>query len=77
MSLHGRDRNADRWMVAGTMGEPRGPKTELRMSPEQTIRAVAPGGLKLAHVVEIPPYHYGAVFERSPPESEDAPPAGT
>lgn len=45
-------------------GEPRGPKTELRMSPDQTIRAVEAGGLKLARVVEVPPYHYGAVFER-------------
>lgn len=58
------------------LGEPRGPRTELRMSPEQTIRAVEPGGLKLAHVVEVLPYHYGAVFERSPPESEDAASAG-
>jgi len=47
------------------LGEPRGPKTELRMSPEQTIEAVEAGGLKLAQLVEIPPYHYGVVFERS------------
>jgi SAM-dependent methyltransferase len=47
------------------MGEPRGPKTELRMSPEQTIKAVERGGLELAEIVELPPYHYGAVFERS------------
>jgi ubiquinone/menaquinone biosynthesis C-methylase UbiE len=48
------------------LGEPRGPRTELRTSPEQTIAAVASGGLKLSHVVEVPPYHYGVVFERSP-----------
>jgi ubiquinone/menaquinone biosynthesis C-methylase UbiE len=48
------------------LGEPRGPKTELRMSPEQTIRAIEPAGLKLAYVVELPPYHYGAVFEQPP-----------
>jgi hypothetical protein len=47
------------------LGEPRGPKTELRTSPEQTILAVEAGGFKLARVVEVPPYHYGAVFERS------------
>lgn len=47
------------------LGEPRGPKTELRMSPEQTIEAVQAGGLKLAQLVEVPPYHYGAVFERA------------
>ena len=46
-------------------GEPRGPKTELRLSPEQTIEAVKAGGLKLTQLVELPPYHYGAVFERS------------
>jgi SAM-dependent methyltransferase len=47
------------------LGEPRGPKTELRLSPEQTIEAVESGGLTLARVIEVPPYHYGAVFERA------------
>jgi SAM-dependent methyltransferase len=46
------------------LGEPRGPRTELRLSPRQTIDAVEAGGLKLVEVVEIPPYHYGAIFER-------------
>lgn len=45
------------------LGEPRGPKTELRLSPEQTIKEVESGGLKLAQLVDVPPYHYGAVFE--------------
>lgn len=44
------------------LGEPRGPKSELRLSPEQTTDAVESSGLKLAGLVEIPPYHYGAVF---------------
>jgi SAM-dependent methyltransferase len=48
------------------LGEPRGPKTELRLSPEQTIDAVELGGLALAQLVEVPPYHYGAVFQRRP-----------
>ena len=48
------------------LGEPRGPKTELRLSSERTIEAVEAGGLKLAHLVELPPYHYGAVFRRKP-----------
>jgi SAM-dependent methyltransferase len=48
------------------LGEPRGPKTELRLSPEQTISALEAGGLKLAYLVEIPPYHYGAVFQQLP-----------
>jgi ubiquinone/menaquinone biosynthesis C-methylase UbiE len=46
------------------LGEPRGPKTELRMSPEETIKSVEEGGLKLKKIVEVPPYHYGAVFTR-------------
>jgi SAM-dependent methyltransferase len=44
------------------LGEPRGPKTELRLSPQQTIDAVESSGLKLAEAVEIPPYHYAVVF---------------
>ncbi len=45
------------------LGEPRGPKTELRLSPKQTIEVVESSGLKLAHLIEVPPYHYGAVFK--------------
>jgi len=47
------------------LGEPRGPKTEFRLSPQQTIDAVETGGLKFVELVEIPPYHYGAVFART------------
>jgi SAM-dependent methyltransferase len=47
------------------LGEPRGPKTELRISPEQTIKSVEAGDLRFAELVELPPYHYGVVFERS------------
>ena len=54
------------------LGEPRGPRTELRMSPDQTTHAVEAGGFKLARIVEVPPYHYGAVFERSGPERHAA-----
>ena len=43
-------------------GEPRGPRTELRLSPEETAARLAPAGLKLATLVELPPYHYGAIF---------------
>ena len=46
------------------LGEPRGPATELRMTPDQTIASVEPGGLKFRNRVEVSPYHYGAVFER-------------
>jgi len=44
------------------LGEPRGPATALRMTPEQTISAVTPSGLELAEIVEAPPYHYAAIF---------------
>ncbi|MFZ3336344.1 MAG: class I SAM-dependent methyltransferase [Xanthobacteraceae bacterium] len=47
------------------LGEPRGPRTELRMSPEDTIAAVKSAGLNLLTVVELPPNHYGAIFKRT------------
>ena len=53
------------------LGEPRGPKTELRVSPEQTIAAIEGAELKLSRIVELPPYHYGAVFERISTEQHD------
>jgi hypothetical protein len=39
-------------------------KTELRVSPQQVIAVVEPAGLKHVGLVEVPPYHYGAVFEK-------------
>ena len=48
------------------LGEPRGSKTELRLTPEKTVEIVEKGALKFLTLVEIPPYHYGAIFERSP-----------
>ena len=46
------------------LGEPRGPKTELRMSPDQTIEAAQSGGLKFLQLIDVPPYHYAVTFER-------------
>jgi SAM-dependent methyltransferase len=46
------------------LGQPRGPASELRLSPEQTVEAVEKGELKLESTVEIPPYHYAVIFER-------------
>jgi hypothetical protein len=46
------------------LGQPRGPATEMRMSLEQTRIAVEPAGFELKRAVELPPYHYGAVFAR-------------
>jgi len=46
------------------LDEPRGPTTVMRMSPDQVRAAVEPAGFQLSCVVELPPYHYGAVFLR-------------
>lgn len=46
------------------LGEPRGPATELRITPDTTIAAVRPAGFTVQQVVEVPPYHYAVVFER-------------
>src|SRR6185436_7909817 len=46
------------------LGEPRGPATDLRMTPEETIAAVKQSALVLRRQIEIPPYHYAVVFER-------------
>lgn len=47
------------------LGKPRGPATELRMTPEATIAEVERSGLKLRHTVEVSPYHYAVVFDSS------------
>ena len=47
------------------LGEPRGPATKLRMTPEATAAVVEPAGLKLREIVDLPPYHYGAIFEKA------------
>jgi SAM-dependent methyltransferase len=44
--------------------QPRGPMSELRLSPEQTVEAVEKSELKLESTVEIPPYHYAVIFEK-------------
>lgn len=45
------------------LGEPRGPATELRMDPETTKAVVELSDFRLVRVVEIPPYHYSAIFQ--------------
>lgn len=47
------------------LGQPRGPKTELRMEPGEVAAALAPSGLTLVNLVELLPYHYGAIFEKT------------
>ena len=46
------------------LGEPRGPRTELRMRPEQTIKAAETDGLEFRELIDVPPYHYAVVLER-------------
>ena len=44
------------------LGEPRGPATELRMTPEQTIMAVEQSSLTFRRQIEVSPYHYAAIL---------------
>lgn len=46
------------------LGQPRGPDTELRMDPEDVRHEVEPAGFTLEKVVDVGPYHYGAVFAK-------------
>ena len=46
------------------LGEPRGPSSNLRLSPEQTIASVTPSGLRFVRQIEVPPYHYAVIFGR-------------
>lgn len=46
-------------------GEPRGPPTDLRMSPNETETVVLDAAdITLSEQVEVPPYHYAVLFER-------------
>jgi ubiquinone/menaquinone biosynthesis C-methylase UbiE len=45
------------------LGKPRGPQTEMRMSPEAVRTVVETAGFFMQRVVDLPPYHYAAVFE--------------
>ena len=40
------------------------------MAPQQTIDAVEPAGLQLVEPVELPPYHYAAIFPACPFQGE-------
>jgi SAM-dependent methyltransferase len=46
------------------LGQPRGPKTEMRIAPNDVAGIVKQAGLLLNRIVDLPPYHYGAVFQR-------------
>lgn len=47
------------------LGQPRGPRTESRMSPERVSSVVIPAGFRQDRFVELPPYHYGAIFRKA------------
>lgn len=44
------------------LDQPRGPKTKMRMSPEAVQAVVERADFRFLHLVDLPPYHYGAVF---------------
>lgn len=46
------------------LGEPRGPRTEMRMSPDDTIASTAVDGLAFRELIDVPPYHYAVICER-------------
>jgi len=46
------------------LGQPRGPKIEMRLDPLDVADLVTPAGFIFEPVVDLPPYHYGAVFTK-------------
>jgi SAM-dependent methyltransferase len=50
--------------ATAVLGRPRGPKTEMRIEANDVAAIVKSAGLLLNRVVDLPPYHYGLVFQR-------------
>lgn len=48
------------------LGMPRGPATSMRMTPETLRKVVEAEGFRQRDLVELRPYHYGAVFAAMP-----------
>jgi ubiquinone/menaquinone biosynthesis C-methylase UbiE len=46
------------------LGQPRGPRTEMRMEARDVAVIVQPAGLMLNRTVELRRYHYGAIFTK-------------
>jgi ubiquinone/menaquinone biosynthesis C-methylase UbiE len=46
------------------LGQRRGPKTEMRIEADEVAAIVKSAGLLPNRTVELPPFHYGAVFQR-------------
>jgi SAM-dependent methyltransferase len=45
-------------------GHATGPKSEMRMAPSEVDDILRPLGFTLSRVIELPPYHYGAIFTK-------------
>ena len=50
------------------LGQPRGPRTDTRMELADVTATVERANLTLIDVVELPPYHYGAIFGPPSPQ---------
>lgn len=48
------------------LGQPRGPKDDTRMSPQDVAGVVIAGGFTPGPVIDLPPCHYAAVFNVAP-----------
>jgi SAM-dependent methyltransferase len=46
------------------LGLPRGPKTEMRMSPTEVEDVLLPLGFVFKSLIGLPPYHYGSIFTK-------------
>ena len=46
------------------LGQPRGPKTEMRIEANDLAAIVKRAGLSLNRTIELPPYHYGIVLSK-------------
>jgi len=46
------------------LGQARGPKTEMRIEPNDVAAIVKRAGLSLNRTIELPPYHYGIVLSK-------------
>jgi SAM-dependent methyltransferase len=53
------------------LGQPRGPKSSLRMSSDDVCRIVEPEGFSLINLVDLPPYHYATIFKKNRPYMAD------
>jgi len=49
--------------LTAVLDKPRGPATEMRLSPAACAETIADAGFALSDVIELAPYHYAAVFK--------------